>query len=196
LPAVLGDKWPEAAREGITERRGTRAPTWGDPQTLLGVMTNRWNDVFGRTLSHAGRSLVHELRDVHNRWAHREAFPSNDAYRALDSVERLLCAVSAPQAVDVGQMRMDLLRAQFEEQRRSEMRKTSFQPAEDNHDSQTRAESIGSAAPPARVLFRPTAHRAALAPLPARRSALRPRQAVPRAGQVLAVRCSRVEASG
>src|SRR5262249_16064051 len=76
------------------------------------------------------RSLVSELREVRNRWAHNEAFAGNDAYRALDSTGRLLAAVSAPQAADVEQMRMDLLRVQFDEQRRSQMRKASFQPSE------------------------------------------------------------------
>jgi predicted AAA+ superfamily ATPase len=67
---------------------------------------------------------------VRNKWAHNEAFSSNDAYRALDSVGRLLSATSAPQAAEVEQMRMDLLRVQFDEQRRAEMRKASFQPTE------------------------------------------------------------------
>src|SRR4029077_10925794 len=59
-----------------------------------------------------------------------EAFTGNDAYRALDSVGRLLSAVSAPQATEVEQMRMDLLRLQFDEQRRQEMRKVSSQPTD------------------------------------------------------------------
>ncbi len=75
-------------------------------------------------------SIVSELRDVRNKWAHQEAFASNDAYRAMDSMERLLTAVSAPQASEVEQMRMDLLRLQFDEQRRQEMRKASFTPTE------------------------------------------------------------------
>ena len=46
-------------------------------------------------------------------------------------MERLLNAVSAADAAtEVGQMRMDLMRSLFEEQRRSEMRKNSFQPTE------------------------------------------------------------------
>jgi predicted AAA+ superfamily ATPase len=76
------------------------------------------------------RSIVSELRDVRNKWAHQEAFSSSDAYRALDSMERLLTAVSAEQASEIGQMRMDLLRVQFDEQRRGEMRKASFTPTE------------------------------------------------------------------
>ena len=47
----------------------------------------QWNEVFRNTLGHAERSLVSELRDVRNSWAHQQAFSSDDAYRALDSIE-------------------------------------------------------------------------------------------------------------
>lgn len=133
LKAVLSDKWQDALTEGPGKSQGGRKasqPKLSDPHVLLGAMWNQWNNVFGRTLSHADRSLVSELREVRNKWAHQEAFGGNDAYRALDSVGRLLTAVSAPQAAEVEQMRMDLLRVQFDEQRRSEMRKTSFAPVE------------------------------------------------------------------
>ena len=93
-------------------------------------MWNQWNPVFSKTLGQAERSLVNELREVRNNWAHQKAFSGNDAYRALDSMERMLTAVSAGQAGEIGQMRMDLLRLQFDEQRRSEMRKTSFAATE------------------------------------------------------------------
>jgi hypothetical protein len=93
-------------------------------------MWDQWNTVFKEILGHAERSLVSELRDVRNKWAHRDAFSGNDAHRALDSMARLLLAVSAPEAAEVEQMRMDLMRVQFDEQRRSEMRKASAQPTE------------------------------------------------------------------
>jgi predicted AAA+ superfamily ATPase len=133
LKAVLGEQWQAALADSsprATSGRRATAPTLADPQALLAVMWNQWNAVFSRTLGQAERSLVSELRDVRNRWAHNEAFTGNDAYRALDSVGRLLSAVSAPQAVEVEQMRMDLLRVQFDEQRRGEMRKASFAPTE------------------------------------------------------------------
>jgi predicted AAA+ superfamily ATPase len=130
LKAALGDRWADAVREGTADRRPARAVNLLDAQVLLGALWNQWNAVFGRILGQAERSLVSELRDVRNRWAHNEAFTGADAYRALDSVGRLLSAVSAPQAVEVEQMRMDLLRVQFDEQRRAEMRKTSAQPTE------------------------------------------------------------------
>ena len=94
-------------------------------------MWDQWNTVFRDILGPPERSLVSELRTVRNQWAHNEQFSSNDAIRALDSAERLLQAVSAAdQATEVGQMRMDLMRTLFDEQRRQEMRKKSFQPTE------------------------------------------------------------------
>src|SRR5438093_8093167 len=72
-----------------------------DAAVLLRLMWDSWNDVFRKTLGQAERSLVSELRDVRNRWAHQEPFSSDDADRALDSAERLLAAVSAPQADEI-----------------------------------------------------------------------------------------------
>ena len=95
-----------------------------DAAVLLKVMWEAWNDVFGRTLGRAERSLVQELREVRNRWAHQESFSSDDAYRSLDSVHRLLLAVSATQAEEVEKMKMELLRVRFDEQARGEKRKT------------------------------------------------------------------------
>src|SRR5205823_785777 len=95
------------------------------------IMWNQWNLVFGKSLGSAERSIVSELRTERNQWAHNEQFTSNDAIRALDSMERLLNAVSAPiEATEVGQMRMDLMRQLFDDQRRQEMRKKSFQATE------------------------------------------------------------------
>ena len=97
-----------------------------DAAALLRLMTDVWRDVFQDTLGHSGRSLVSELRDFRNRWAHQERFSSDDAYRTLDSAERLLAAVSAPQAAEIGRMKMDLHRLVYEEQVRGETRRAAF----------------------------------------------------------------------
>jgi len=133
LKSHLGDNWQSALPD--TAGRGPRAKpqpvNLNDPQILLGLLWDQWNAVFKNTLGHAERSIVSELRDVRNRWAHNEQFSSNDAIRALDSMERLLNAVSAAEAgTEVGQMRMDLMRTMFDDQRRQEMRKKSVQPTE------------------------------------------------------------------
>ncbi|MFG1363446.1 Swt1 family HEPN domain-containing protein [Xanthobacter versatilis] len=94
-----------------------------DVAGLLKLMWETWNDVFRRTLGFAERSLVSELRDVRNKWAHQNPFSSDDADRALDSMGRLLTAVSAPEADELGKMKMELRRLIFDEQVRGEKRK-------------------------------------------------------------------------
>ncbi|GAB4329274.1 MAG: Swt1 family HEPN domain-containing protein [Calditrichia bacterium] len=94
-----------------------------DISALLKLMWDLWNNVFKRTLGHAERSLVSELRQIRNNWAHQQTFSSDDAYRALDSVGRLLTAISAPQVEEVEKLKNELLRLRFDEQVRSEKRK-------------------------------------------------------------------------
>jgi predicted AAA+ superfamily ATPase len=101
-----------------------RAVTEWDVAALLKLMWEAWNDVFRRTLGPAERSLVSELRDLRNKWAHQQSFSSDDAYRALDSAGRLLTAVSSPQADKIEKMKMELLRLRFDEQVRNEQRKS------------------------------------------------------------------------
>jgi len=97
-------------------------PQW-DAAAILVTMWDQWNNVFRMTLGHAERTLVSELREVRNRWAHQRPFSTDDAYRALDSAARLLTAVSAPEASEVEKMKMELLRVRFDEQVRTEKRK-------------------------------------------------------------------------
>src|SRR5437763_5589303 len=97
-----GQALVEAQRFIASERLDANRPfTAWDVAVLLRLMWEAWNDVFRKTLGQAERSLVSELRDVRNRWAHQEPFSSDDADRALDSAERLLAAVSAPQADEI-----------------------------------------------------------------------------------------------
>src|SRR6516225_115620 len=126
LQAAYGKDW--VARSGLLEPRapGGKKPKEPrlDAHALLGVMWDQWNDVFRKTLGQAERSLVSELRDVRNKWAHQKPFSTDDAYRALDSASRLLTAVSAAQAEDVEKLKMELLRVRFDEQVRTEKRKS------------------------------------------------------------------------
>jgi predicted AAA+ superfamily ATPase len=115
----------DAARRYLGDDRavGRKPLAQWDVAALLKLMWEAWNDVFGRTLGRAERSLVQELRDWRNKWAHQEPFSSDDADRALDSMARLLSAVSAPQADEVGKMKLELRRLVFDEQVRGEKRK-------------------------------------------------------------------------
>ncbi len=128
LKAQHAQLWFEQAKASLPETQasmfGTEAkPRW-DVATLLSVLASQWQSVFRKTLGQAERSLVSELREVRNRWAHQNPFSGDDTERALDSMSRLLTAISAPEADEVGKMRMELRRLVFDEQVRGEKRKS------------------------------------------------------------------------
>src|SRR3954470_11903354 len=116
----------EAARRYFGDDRavGKKPIAEWDVAALLKVTWAAWNDTFGRTLGRAERSLVQELIDCRNKLAHQEPFSSDDADRALDSMARLLTAVSAAEADEVSKMKMELRRLTFDEQVRGEKRKS------------------------------------------------------------------------
>ncbi len=88
---------------------------------------------FDGELSRAERNLAGELADVRNRVAHNEPFSTDDAYRALDTVERLLRAVgAAPQADEVRKRRLDVQRGAYE----SETRRASRTAGPDTADAE------------------------------------------------------------
>ncbi|MDR2381329.1 MAG: DUF499 domain-containing protein [Bifidobacteriaceae bacterium] len=93
-----------------------------DPQTLLLAITEFGRE-FRDVLSRSQQAFASELRDTRNLWAHGEAFSSDDTSRALDTIERLLLAVNAPDsAEDVRQSRLELQRQVFAEQTRNKIR--------------------------------------------------------------------------
>ncbi len=135
MQAVHGDEWQDTVARALREDRGAvKAAASGeinwDTHNLLSVMWSQWNSVFRNTLGHSERSLVSELRDVRNRWAHQTPFSGDDAYRALDTAGRLLTAISAPEARELEEQKTALLRVRFDEQRRGEMRKRAVAPTE------------------------------------------------------------------
>src|SRR5579863_3826028 len=120
------DRAPAEATRYLGEDRILAKKTiaeW-DAAALLKLMWEAWNDVFRRILGPAERSLVNELRDLRNKWAHQQTFSGDDAYRALDSAGRLLTAISAPQSDEIEKTKMELLRLRFDEQVRNEKRKS------------------------------------------------------------------------
>ncbi len=128
LSAKYGKYWITKSTEGwqneLSWPDGADMPDM-DVALLLRLMWEQWNQVFRDTLGFAERSLVSELREVRNKWAHQASFSTDDAYRALDSASRLLAAISAPQSDEIEKVKLELLRLRFDEQVRSEKRKTS-----------------------------------------------------------------------
>lgn len=113
--AKWGDEWLHHLTEAAAGASGGPART-SDPSFLLRAMSGSWHLVFRNGLGHAERSYVSEIREFRNRWAHQDSLSDDDAERALDSIRRLLLAVSSmDEAREVDAMRQDLRRAQVAE---------------------------------------------------------------------------------
>lgn len=97
-----------------------------DAAGLLSVMLGTWQSVFSQTLGNTERSYVFECKNARNRWAHQEQFSSDDADRAMDTMERLLTAASAvSESAAINKLKTELRRIVFEEQARNDARRIS-----------------------------------------------------------------------
>jgi hypothetical protein len=131
LRSAYDDGWQDEARLALDNPRQAGARREGahwDTTTMLGVMVGHWQKVFARTLGQAERSLVGELHDTRNRWAHQQPFTLDDTYRAFDSIQRLLQAISAPEAAEIDRQKQEVLRLRFEELARREQKKAATGP--------------------------------------------------------------------
>ncbi|MCT8268022.1 DUF499 domain-containing protein [Afifella sp. JA880] len=127
LESALTGHWQVQVLERVQGLRPNSdgAVTW-DQQGLLRAMMAFWKEAFGTVLGHSERSFVSELLEVRNRLSHNENFTYDDAERALDTMRRLMEAVSAGETAEkLEKMRDTILRTKFTElQRNEERRKT------------------------------------------------------------------------
>ena len=127
--AAYGEDWLNVVNSRDPHPSGTPDPS--DLAFLLKGMQNTWQEVWRHQLGQGERAFTSELRDARNKWAHQNQFSTDDAYRMLDTAERLLQAISAVDQVKVVQgLKRDLQRQLFDEQARSERRKTAAKPTE------------------------------------------------------------------
>lgn len=124
---VYPDNTEEEALNYIRDDRNLAGKTFAewDVAALLKLMWNSWQSVYRKALGRTERSIVSELQDYRNNWAHQNTFTGDDTYRVLDSAHRLMLAISAAEADDLDKMKAELLRIRFDEQVRSEKRKSS-----------------------------------------------------------------------
>ena len=96
-----------------------------DNSSLLNVMNVYWMDAFAPVLGRAERAIVNELVEVRNKLAHDEKFTYDDSERALDSMRRLMEAISAGESAEkLSKVRDTILRTKFAELRRQEERRS------------------------------------------------------------------------
>ena len=128
--AHYGERWAEEVASQSARGVPTK-PKADDIQFLLKAIWDQWRPIFGKVLSQTERTLVSELREVRNRWAHQESFSSDDAYRAIDSTHRLLQAISAGKEAELAdRLKQEVLRVRFDEQARRTRRKAAETPIE------------------------------------------------------------------
>lgn len=124
LDTSLSGHWQVEIAQRFNMRPDSNGAISWDQQALLKAMMFNWKEAFGAVLGNQERSYVSELMDVRNRLAHNETFSYDDAERALDTMRRLLEAVSAKDAADkIGKSRETVLRMKFAELARNEERR-------------------------------------------------------------------------
>lgn len=119
-PAV-GAAWPKLVQNKDSKNGASATKTYEplDPQVQLRMLTESnitggfrkgWYP-FNEALGKAGESFAIELREARNTWAHNGSFSDDDAYRTLDTAERLLKLIgSSTEADEVQTIKRNLRR--------------------------------------------------------------------------------------
>jgi len=127
LESSLTGHWQVQVVEKLSGLRpNSKGEIAWDQSALLNAMDRFWGEAFRVVLGRAERAIVNELVDVRNKLSHNGTFTYDDAERALDSMRRLMEAISAGEVADqLSKMRDTILRTKFTElQRNEERRKT------------------------------------------------------------------------
>ena len=118
---ALGAAWTKLVQIKDGKKGAPADKTYNphDPQVQFRILTESsitssfkagWYP-FNKSFGKAGESFAIELREVRNNWAHNGTFSDDDAYRALDTGERLLKLVGATKEADeVHGIRLNLRR--------------------------------------------------------------------------------------
>ncbi|MEG3878024.1 ribonuclease III [Microcoleus sp. herbarium7] len=133
MQAVYSNNWEKEAKSCLPKNKPLKQKSVDsilseDVAILLLVTSKQWDKVFTKNLNYTENGLVVELIQVRNNWAHRPLFFSTtETYRALDSIARLLKAVSASEAdiKEIEKQQQEVLRLLSQEQIRQENRHVS-----------------------------------------------------------------------
>ncbi len=121
LESAFSDRWQSEVANRLVHLKvsSSNQVAW-DNLSLLQAMERFWNEAFRDVLGRAERSWVVELTTVSNKLSHSEPFSYSDAERALDTMRRLMEAISAGDvSSQLESMRNSILRVQFAELQRT-----------------------------------------------------------------------------
>ena len=130
LQPYIADRVNQARQETGSEGANRyRIDELQDAQGVLVFMWDHWNSLFRHDLSFVERSLVSELREFRNRWAHQHPFSENDVYRFLDDADRLLTAINSPRASEIRHLRTESLKRLYQSEVAGQKTSHTTQPA-------------------------------------------------------------------
>ena len=147
MKRVYKEGWLTEAKSSLNDdykKRDLAKNLREDVHPLLALMLKQWEKVFKENLGHASRALVSELHETRNNWAHQSPFSTDDAYRTLDSIARLLKNISAPEAdiVEIEKQKQEVLIILSKEQARYEVSHPSVSSAEESRIREKLAEIL------------------------------------------------------
>ena len=83
-------------------------------QDLLAVVQTSWWNVFDRAMGGIEPGLVREVALAHEFWAGRNNFSAENAFQTLNSVQRLLAAMSSPSTLELDMLKRECLESEIE----------------------------------------------------------------------------------
>jgi len=101
-------------------------PDEWDIQALLSIIWKNYNGVFNKTLGFSEKAMVSEMMEVRKRVAHQNknnTFDTDDAFRVLDNIERILSAIASPESEEADIQKNELLRIRYEENTRKKAKR-------------------------------------------------------------------------
>lgn len=108
IRSIHGNSWLEVIKNTPDLRVNTQQqPLRLDATAIVRIMLHHWDSTFSRVLTATDRSMLFEVRQMRNKWAHQGSINIDDVDRLADNVTRLLVAINATNASQAKQLRED-----------------------------------------------------------------------------------------
>lgn len=110
---IYKEEWLKIAKSCLSDephlKRNAEDILREDSSVLLKVIIRQWDQVFKKKLDYSKLGLVREILEFRHKWAHERRFSTDDTYRALDSILRILKTISASEADLITKQKQEVL---------------------------------------------------------------------------------------